>query len=89
MEYSEEMPFSQFTEVMNSMEECGLPEGLHECQPHYADQARLGSHASPDPKLPGRHPVQIPTHLSLASIQSKGHRNEVIIHENYEPKRKR
>ena len=82
MEYSEKMPFSQFTEVMNSMEECALPEGLHECQPHYADQARLGSHASPDPKLPGRHPVQIPNHFSLASIKTREHRNEVIIVEN-------
>lgn len=78
-EYSEKMPFSQFTEALNSMEECGLPEGLHECQRHYADQARLGSHASPDPKLPGRRPVQIPTHFSLVSIQSREHRNEVII----------
>ena len=78
-ENSDKMTLGQFTEAMNSMEECGLPEGLHECQRHYADQARLGSHASPDPKLPGRRPVQIPTHFSLVSIQSREHRNEVII----------
>ena len=74
-EYSEKKPFSQFIVAMNSMEGFGLPEDLHESQPHYADQARLGLHVSPDPKLPGRPPVRIPTHLSLASVRSRGHRN--------------
>ena len=55
------------------------PGDHHYSRQSYADQARLGSHASPNPKQPGTLPVHFPIYPFLAS--TKGN----TTHETHSP----